>query len=82
MCLLYLFSDNSKYEQHINKDSVLRNVGYEVVKWMGLDDKGVHTDAPPLPGADGETENTDLKESEVNLDDWWTKSYVLEDQKV
>ena len=61
------FTEKSKYEQHIN-NVVLRNVGYEVVKWMGLDDKGVHVDAPPLPGADGGTENTDLKER-INLND-------------
>jgi hypothetical protein len=74
------FSDNSKYEQHIN-NVVLRNVGYEVVKWMGLDDKGVHTDAPPLPGADGETENTDLKESQVFSVDWWTQKLWLEESE-
>ena len=55
------YSDLQKYKDFIDT-TVLRNLGYEVVKWMGMDGKGVQTEAPPLPGADSGTTNTDLKE--------------------
>ena len=60
------YQSQGKYKKHI-EDKVLRNLGYEVIKWMGLEDKGVDPKSPALPGADGETENTDLKER-INLD--------------
>jgi len=72
------YADVEKYKTYID-DKVLRNVGYEVVKWMGMDGKGIQPYAPPLPGADGETENTDLKESQVFSVDWWTQNLWLEE---
>ncbi len=61
------YQSQGKYKKHI-EDKVLRNLGYEVIKWMGLEDKGVDPKSPALPGADGDTENTDLKER-INLDE-------------
>ena len=60
------YQNQGKYRNHI-EDRVLKNLGYEVLKWMGIEDKGVDPKSPALPGADGETENTDLKER-INLD--------------
>ena len=61
------YQSQGKYKKHI-EDKVLKNLGYEIIKWMGLEDKGIDPEAPPLPGADGDTENTDLKER-INLDE-------------
>ena len=72
------YADMEKYKTYID-NKVLRNVGYEVVKWMGMDGKGIQPYAPPLPGADGETENTDLKESQTFSVDWWTQKLWLEE---
>ena len=66
------YDKTEKYKKHI-EDVVLRNLGYEIIKWLGLTDtekdvKGVDVPSPVLPGADGETENTDLKER-INLNE-------------
>ena len=61
------YEKHGKYKKHI-EDKVLRHLGYEIIKWMGISDKGVDPKSPALPGADGETENTDLKER-INLDE-------------
>ena len=61
------YQSQGKYKKHI-EDKVLKNLGYEVIKWMGISDKGVDPKSPALPGADGDTENTDLKER-INLDE-------------
>ena len=59
------YQQQGKYKKHI-EDKVLKNLGYEIIKWMGIDDKGIDPKSPVLPGADGDTENTDLKER-INL---------------
>jgi len=61
-----------KYKKHI-ETKVLKNLGYEIIKWMGLTDtekdtEGAAVEAPVAAGADGEVENTELKER-INLDE-------------
>ena len=45
---------------------------------MGLEAGEVRVQPPVLPGADDETENTDLKESKLFTKDWWNKELLLE----
>ena len=54
----------ARYKNHIN-NRVLQNIGFEVVKWMGLKSDtevtGVSVLAPVAAGADGSQQNTDRK---------------------
>ena len=67
---------HNKYKKRLN--FVISNLGFEVIKWMGLEAGEVRVQPPVLPGADDETENTDLKESKLFTKDWWNKELLLE----
>jgi len=70
---------HNKYKERLN--FVLSNLGFEVIKWLGLEDNvlKVQVQEPVLPGADDETENTDLKESKLFSKDWWTDQLLIEE---
>ncbi len=67
---------HNKYKERLN--FVLSNLGFEVIKWMGLEDGEVRVQPPVLPGADEGTVNTDLKESKLFSKDWWSEELLLE----
>ena len=69
---------HNKYKERLN--FVLSNLGFEVIKWLGLEDNvlKVQVQEPVLPGADDETENTDLKESKLFSKEWWNKKLLKE----
>jgi len=69
---------HNKYKERLN--FVLSNLGFEVIKWLGLEDNvlKVQVQEPVLPGADDETENTDLKESKLFSKEWWNKELLKE----
>ena len=66
-----------RYKERIN--FILSTLGYEVYKWMGLDDSDMKVKAPILPGADKDVENTDLRESKLFSKDWWTDQLLIEE---
>ena len=66
-----------RYKERIN--FILSTLGYEVYKWMGLDDSDMKVKAPILPGADKDVGNTDLRESKLFSKDWWTDQLLIEE---
>jgi len=67
---------HNKYKERIN--FILSGLGFEVIKWLGLEDGEVRVQEPVLPGADDETPNTDLKESKLFSKEWWNKELLIE----
>ena len=67
---------HNKYKERLT--FVLSGLGFEVIKWLGLEDSEVRVQEPVLPGADDETVNTDLKESKLFSKEWWNKELLIE----
>ena len=67
---------HNKYKERIN--FILSGLGFEVIKWLGLEDGEVRVQEPVLPGADAETPNTDLKELKLFSKEWWNKELLIE----
>ena len=70
---------HNKYKERLN--FILSNLGFEVIRWLGLEDNAlkVQVQEPVLPGADDETENTDLKESKLFSKTWWKDQLLIEE---
>ena len=75
-----------RYKKQIKK--INRELGWEIIKWMGIDGKkttGVGVKAPVLPGANDGVENSDRMEKDKKVNesvftkDWWIDEFENEE---